>query len=165
MEIKENFVSEFFYKVIDLFIDCIRTDKNIYIAIIIIFCLFFSGVMLCIVTYYRNRQHSNIRLRMVSYGLLSLTCFCITILNLLFTWQIAIPASIITIPLICKERRICYSIEIKKQLSENILNDKNSIFNPFYTRLNFLFIISFFIAVTCHVLINYLGVGFIWKNE
>lgn len=124
MEIKENFVSEFFYKVIDLFIDCIRTDKNIYIAIIIIFCLFFSGIMLCIVTYYRNRQHSNIRLRMVSYGLLSLTCFCITILNLLFTWQIAIPASIITIPLICKERRICYSIEIKKQLSENILNDK-----------------------------------------
>lgn len=152
MVINDNSILNYFFEAVDLFIDCIRTNKDIYIAIIILFCLFFMGVILCMTTYHRNKQDLNIRLKMISYGLLSLTCFCMFMINLLFTWQIAIPASIITLLLIFREKRICYNMEIEKELSKNTSSDKNIVFNPFYTRRYFLIIISFFIAIICQII-------------
>lgn len=147
-----NSILNYLFKTIDLFIDCIRTNKDIYIAIIILFCLFFMGIILCMITYYRNKQDLNIRLKMISYGLLSLTCFCMFMINLLFTWQIAIPASVLTILLIFREKKICYNMEIEKELSKNTSRVKNIVFNPFYTRRYFLIIISFFIALICQTI-------------
>lgn len=152
-----NFSSEKFFKMVDLFIDCIRTNKNIYIAIIMLFCLFLICTILCIVNYYKNKQNSNIRLKMLSYGIIFLTCFCLFMINLLFTWQIAIPVSLIAVLLINKEKKICCDLEIKKQLSENILNDKNIVFNPIYINFYSLIIISTIISIVCHIFIHYLG--------
>lgn len=152
-----NFSSEKFFKMVDLFIDCIRTNKNIYIAIIMLFCLFLICTILCIVNYYKNKQNSNIRLKMLSYGIIFLTCFCLFMINLLFTWQIAIPVSLIAVLLINKEKKICCDLEIKKQLSENILNDKNIVFNPIYINFYSLIIISIIISIVCHIFIHYLG--------
>lgn len=152
MVINDNSILNYFFEAVDLFIDCIRTNKGIYIAIIILFCLFFMGVILCMTTYHRNKQDLKIRLKMISYGLLSLTCFCMFMINLLFTWQIAIPASIITLLLIFREKKICYNMEIEKELSKNTSIDKNIVFNPFYIRCYFLIIISFFIAIICQIL-------------
>lgn len=158
MNIRESFALESFFKAADLFIDCIRTNKSIYIAITILFCLFFMGAISCIVIYYKNKQNSNIRLKMLSYGIIFLTCFCLFMINLLFTWQIAIPVSLIAVLLINKEKKICCDLEIKKQLSENILNDKNVVFNPIYINFYFLIIISTIISIVCHISIHYLGV-------
>lgn len=152
-----NFSSEKFFKMVDLFIDCIRTNKNIYMAIIMLFCLFLICTILCIVNYYKNKQNSNIRLKMLSYGIIFLTCFCLFMINLLFTWQIAIPVSLIAVLLINKEKKICCDLEIKKQLLENILNDKNIVFNPIYINFYSLIIISTIISIVCHIFIHYLG--------
>lgn len=158
MTIRENFALESFFKAVGLFIDCIRTNKSIYIAITILFCLFFMGTISCIVIYYKNKQNSNIRLKMLSYGILFLMCFCIFMINLLFTWQIAIPISLITVLLINREKKTCCNLEIRKQLSEIILNDENVVFNPIYINFYSLIIISTIISIVCHISIHYLGV-------
>lgn len=149
---KVNHISDIFFKAVDLFIDCVRTNKSVYIAIIVIFCLSFTASLLCFVTYNKNKQNSDVRLKMIAYTILLLNCFCISLINLLFLWQIAIPLSLITVLLVNRERKICCDSEIKKQVSESVLDDENIVFNPFYTRLNFLFIISLFITVIFQII-------------
>ena len=164
MSIEISSISEVFYKAVDYFIDCTRTNKNIYIVIILLFCLFLMNTVFCIIYYYKRRHDSNIRIKMISYGILFLLCFCIFMINLLFTWQIAIPATLITVLLINKEKNICYDLEVKKQISDNILNDKNAVYIPFYTNLYSLFIISIVICIICYILIQFSGVWFVWKK-
>lgn len=95
---------------------------------------------------------------MIACEILMLNCFCMLLINLLFTWQIAIPLSLITLLLINKEKNVCYELETEKQLSEKISKNRNSITNPIYINLYFLTLISIAISIICHVSINYSGV-------
>lgn len=143
---------------INFFIDCTRTNTTIYIVIIFFFCLSSIVTTLFFIIYQKNKKKSNLRLKMIACEILMLNCFCMLLINLLFTWQIAIPLSLITLLLINKEKNVCYELETEKQLSEKILKNRSSITNPIYINFYFLALISITISIICHVSINYSGV-------
>ena len=135
MTASQHISSDFFVNMINFFIDCTRTNTTIYIVIIFFLFIFNSYNTFFII--YQKIKKSNLRLKMIACEILMLNCFCMLLINLLFTWQIAIPLSLITLLLINKEKNVCYELETEKQLSEKILKNRSSITNPIY--INFIF--------------------------
>lgn len=145
-------MDDFFIELTDSFLECLRFNDNTGLAFLISFGLVLISLAFCYAKYYENREDSSIRFKMLSYGLVLVLCFGVFAINLLSTWQIAIPATLIfLIYNIRQDKRLVIDTETEKQMSENLLTDKNIVFDPVYTKTYFLTIVAIVISILCHV--------------
>lgn len=146
-------MDDFFVNLTDSFIDCFRCNDTTGVAFFASFVLVLISIALCYAKYNENREASSVRFKMLSYGVVLVHCFGVFVINLLSSWQVAIPTTVIWLIYSIRDKKFVINLEIEKQMSENLLTDKNIVFNPVYTRPYFLLIITIVIAIACQVLL------------